>query len=234
MNASQTTPGPMAQTAQRGMRRSVTASANAPASGTRRMARAVAWSATGQALLRRVLARLGGFAPPKRHPSRHAPLKRRSSALTAVGCCGLATTRPPRRLRRGAVPTSWGPCLGGFAPPKRHQSRHAPLKRRSSALTAVGCCGLATTRPPRRLRRGAVPTSWGPCLGGFAPPPETTPVKARAAYASLFGLDSCRVLRPGHNTPPTAPEERRRPHFVGPLQGGVRPPDTTPAKAGAA
>ncbi|HKA12525.1 MAG TPA: hypothetical protein VKI99_18835, partial [Candidatus Dormibacteraeota bacterium] len=49
-------------------------------------------------------------------------------------------------------------------------------------------------------------------------PPETTPVKARGAYASLFGLDGCRVLWLSHNTPPTAPEERRRARFAGPLR----------------
>src|SRR5262249_35534768 len=68
----------------------------------------------------------------------------------------------------------------------------------------------------RRLERhGSGPSPAGAPPSGGLPPPETTPVKARAAYASLFGLDSCRVLRPGHNTPPTAPEERRRAPFAG-------------------
>src|SRR5262249_36105217 len=143
--------------------------------------------------------------------------RRRCSALTAVGCCGLATTRPPRRLRRGAVPTSWGPCLGGFAPPKRHPSRHAAFTRRSSALTAVGCCGLATTHPPRRLRRGAGPTSWGPCLGGTPPRNDSRQGtrRLRRRSSALTAVGCCGV---SHNTPPTAPEERRRPHFAGPLR----------------
>jgi len=52
-------------------------------------------------------------------------------------------------------------------------------------------------------------------LSGGLRPPGTTAVKARVAFAPLFGLDSCRVLWPRHNTPPAAPEERRRARFAG-------------------
>src|SRR5262249_14532577 len=58
-------------------------------------------------------------------------------------------------------------------------------------------------------------------LSGGQSPPE----RILSRHAPLFGPDKIRVLWWNHSTPPTAPEERRRPHFVGPLSGGHAPPE---------
>src|SRR5262249_58656566 len=77
-----------------------------------------------------------------------------------------------------------------------------------------GVVASATTRPPRRLRRGAAPLRGAPVWG--APPPRNELAQGtRRLPASLFGLDPVRVLWP---TPQHAPHGRlgKRPS---PLRG---------------
>src|SRR5262249_20155822 len=59
---------------------------------------------------------------------------------------------------------------GGRAPPHRRGSRPpAPAALPPRPCPPPGGVAHATTRPPRLLRRGTVPTSWGPYLGGSPP-----------------------------------------------------------------
>src|SRR5215813_488919 len=87
---------------------------------------------------------------------------------------------------------------------------------------------MTTTRPPRRLRRGAVPAarSARAYLGG-TPPRNGSRQATRRLTASLFGLNLSRVSWHDHDTPPAAPEEGPRPRCPERpgLSGGHAPPE---------
>src|SRR5262249_62361661 len=82
-----------------------------------------------------------------------------------------------------------------------------------------GVRGRATPPPPRVACRAAPPRAVAPPgprptpprpSGGHAPRNESRQGTLRSSALTRFGCCGVR-----HNTPPTAPEERRRPHCVG-------------------
>src|SRR5215472_16474988 len=152
----------------------------------------------------------GGHAPPEQISSRHSSL----SGLDKIRVLWRkATTRPPRPLRKAAVPTARGPecCLGGAPPPERISSWHSSL----SGLDKIRVLWRkATTRPPPAAEESGRPHCVGPRVlsGGHAPPERIS-----SRHASLSGLDKIRVLwRKATTRPPTAAGESGRPHCVGP------------------
>src|SRR5215472_11472355 len=91
--------------------------------------------AAGPARLSGGLRLVWGALPPRNDGSQGTRrLRRRSSALTAVGCCGVCHNTP---------------LVWGALPPRNDGSQGTRrLRRRSSALTAVGCCGVCHNTPP--------------------------------------------------------------------------------------
>src|SRR5215472_5095606 len=128
----------------------------------------------------------GGHAPPEGISSRHASL----SGLDKIRVLWRkATTRPPTAAGESGRPHCVGPRVlsGGRAPPERISSRHASL----FGLDKIRVLRRkATTRPPRPLRKAAVPTAWGPeCyLGGTPPRNESRQGTLRSPALTRFGV----------------------------------------------
>src|SRR5262249_14069481 len=174
-------------------------------------------------------------ARPPRNESRQGTL--RSSALTRFGCCGVCHNTPPTAPEERRRPHCVGPLGAGRsvvweARPPRNESRQGT--RRSSALTRFGCCGVCHNTPPTAPEERRRPHCVGPLGAGRsvvwgARPPRNESRQGTRRSSALTRFGCCGVC---HNTPPTAPEERRRPHFVGPrVPGrsgvwGARPPPT--------